>query len=102
MDIPPIPPINELSALITILLIAIFTIVKGIPALIAYMKEKDAIHREDMINIIESARKERELFYEKHNEALGKIHGRLDKIESSINNTTSAITQLSSSSNRKQ
>jgi predicted PurR-regulated permease PerM len=97
-----IPPINELSALITILLIAIFTIVKSIPALIAYMKEKDTIHREDMINIIESARRERELFYEKHNEAFEKIHGRLDKIESSINNTTSAITQLSSSSNLKK
>ena len=96
-----IPPISELSSLIVVLLIAIFVVVKGIPALIAYLKEKDAIHREDILTILASAKAERELFYEKHNEALGKIHVRLDRIESSINGTVSAIDKLSSSSNRK-
>ena len=76
--------ISELSALATILAIALVTVWRGIPQLIAYLERKDEAHREEIRRMIEDARTERETAHERHVVELGRIHDRLDKIESAV------------------
>jgi len=79
--------ISELSALATILVSFLLLGWKGIPALIAHLKEKDTTHRDDIMTLLESAKAERETFYERHGIGFEKLNHRLDKIESAIRTT---------------
>ena len=76
--------IAELSALGTILAVFLFGVWRGVPALIAYLERKDALHRDDIIKIVEAHRLEREAFYRDLGIKLDKIDDRLDDLESSI------------------
>ena len=76
--------IAEYSALGVILIGVLLFIFKGVPMILAYLKHKDDIHREDVLNLIASAREERDSFYKNLNIKLDKIHERLDSIESAV------------------
>ena len=80
MELTP-QTIAELSALATVLGIVLFVVWRGIPALISYFERKDAKHREDIMALIASSRKERDTFYKHLGIQLDRIHDRLDKIE---------------------
>jgi len=55
--------IREVGAM-TIIAIAVLAALRwAIPALFAYIKEKDTAHREEMIKIVTDCREERETFY---------------------------------------
>ena len=76
--------LGELSALATILAAVIIVVWKGIPLLIAYLERKDNAHREEIKIIMAENREDRNRFYEQLTISLGRIHDRLDKIETSI------------------
>ena len=83
--------ISEFSALGTILAVFLFGVWRGVPALIAYLDRKDALHRDDIIKIVEAHRLEREAFYKDLGIKLDKINGRLDDLESSITRVRTTI-----------
>ena len=95
MDFTP-DRLADLSALGTILAVFLFGVWRGVPALIAYLDRKDALHRDDTIKIVEAHRLEREAFYKDLGIKLDKISDRLDHLESSITNVKTSIIKKAS------
>jgi hypothetical protein len=83
MDISP-DKITELSALATLVIVVLTAVWRGIPALIAYLERKDAIHREDIQNLIAASREERDAFYRDLGIKLDRIHERIDKLDTAL------------------
>ena len=91
MDVESVALIKEIGAM-TIIGIAVLASLRwAIPALFAYIKEKDIAHRTEMttliakhqadiMTLITSSREERDKFYAELAIKLERIHDRLDKL----------------------
>ena len=56
----------------------------GIPAFIAYLREKDASHRQDILSIMASGREERDKFYATLATKLDRVHDQIAQSKSEM------------------
>ena len=69
----------------------VYTAWKGIPAFIAYLKEKDEKHRQDIINIMTAAREERDKFYATLAVKVDRVHDRIDGVNKDVRGEMSEV-----------
>jgi len=88
MQFTPIA-LDNLSALGAFIFVFLVTAWWGIPALFAYLKQKDEEHRKDVMKLIDDAREERETFYK----SLGSIDVKLGGIQDQLNQIKTSVSQ---------
>ena len=69
----------------------VYVVKKVIPALIAYLKEKDEQHRQDILNIMSSGREERDKFYATLAVKLDRVHDRIDEVREDVRNEVGEV-----------
>ncbi|MDR1922808.1 MAG: hypothetical protein LBQ66_00420 [Planctomycetaceae bacterium] len=75
---------KEGTAFAAILFVFLGAFFWGIPKLIAYQKEKDELHRQDVKTLIENAKAERETFYKTLDSWITTTNERLESIETTL------------------